>query len=115
MALGLPQAMQVPAEILRTLLAPSLGVEMTIRNLRCGSIARVCRAQWLLVPTSVLLRNSAAHEGLSARLLLSRQTSVVLHMNEASLRKVLFEWLLAEATCLLGLLVRRMTVQKDEW
>lgn len=91
MALGLPQAMQVPAEILRTLLAPSLGVEMTIRNLRCGSIARVCRAQWLLVPTSVLLRNSAAHEGLSARLLLSRQTSVVLHMNEASLRKVLFE------------------------
>lgn len=117
LALGLPWAMHVPAEILSTLFAPSLGVEMTIRKFSSGSMDSVCCAHWLLVPTSVLLRKSAAQEGPSPplTLLLSRQTSVVLHMNEASLRRVLLDCLLAEATCLIRLLERCMSVQNEDW
>lgn len=113
LAVGLPHVMHVPLVTSRTLVAPSLGVDMTTRKLRCGSMASVCPAQCLLVPTRVLLRNSAAQAGPLARLLLSRQTRVVLQMNEASLRNVLLDPLLAESTCLLGRLPRRMTVQNE--
>lgn len=110
---GLPHVMHVSPVVPRTLVAPSLGVEMTTRKLSWGSMVSVCPAQWLLVPTSVLLRKSAAQAGCVARLLLSRQTRVVLQMNEASLRRVLLDPLLAESTCLLGVPLRRMTVQNE--